>query len=107
MDRLVRLNETRWKLVDIEPIIGLHSGNINRITILDDRNQRKRLIYKEVAGDWKNEIEIYNKLFPDIESFFPVVKVWATEPEAILMEDLGTPLKKVFTELPINQKKFY
>ncbi|MDZ5471408.1 aminoglycoside phosphotransferase family protein [Bacillus sp. 31A1R] len=100
-----RLKEFRWKLLRKEIINGLHAGNIIRISVMDENNHVRKFIYKEFSTGRKNEIEIYSKLLPILSSFVPVIKLWNMEPEAILMEDLGTSLKKNFHQSTMEDKK--
>lgn len=100
-----RIGNYRGQLKDKEIIKGIHAGEIIKLSISDEKNNIKKLIYKECAPGRNNEIEIYNKLLFKIKAFVPVIKVWTTDPEAILMEDLGVPLKENFAGLPYNSKK--
>ncbi|WLR41627.1 hypothetical protein LC087_12135 [Bacillus carboniphilus] len=100
-----RIIENNWMLLEQEPLSGLHAGCIKRLKLLDENKKTRILIYKEFAEDRNNEIEIYNKLLPKINKFLPVTHVWNEYPEAILMEDLGQPLKEIFNQLALEDKK--
>ncbi len=101
-----RLKERSLKLLNEEVIDGAHSGNIYRIDVLDEvNNQTANYIYKEFAADRNNEIDIYTNLADYIKPFSKLVKVWDSSPQAILMEDLKSPIKETFNQLPLKDKK--
>ncbi|UOR12879.1 phosphotransferase [Halobacillus amylolyticus] len=101
-----RISENWWELLDHEMMNGVHAGCISRITVLDECNNKRKLVYKEFAADRNNEVGIYNKLFPYVEAFFRINQVWNSNPAAILMEDLGVPLKENFEGLSSNDKRY-
>lgn len=83
-----RIRQYEWRIKEIETLEGLHAGSIFRVCIIDKEDIPIKLIYKVFADDRNNEIETYNKLLFFIEPLTPIIKVWTTEPEAILMADL-------------------
>lgn len=100
-----RLSEMSMKLLHMEIINGTHAGSIFRIDVQGKDNQRFSYIYKEFATDRNNEVDIYMKLKDHMKSFSKVVKVWNDSPQAILMCDLKSPVKKDFEILPIENKR--
>ncbi|UOQ93122.1 aminoglycoside phosphotransferase family protein [Halobacillus shinanisalinarum] len=100
-----RISENHWNLLNKEVINGVHAGNIIRLTIIDENNNKRKLIYKRFAADRSNEVDIYTKLLPHFESFFQIIKVWNSNPAAILMDDLGAPLKEDFDERSSENKR--
>jgi thiamine kinase-like enzyme len=88
-----RLTEKNKKLLKTEVIQGAHAGSICRLEVLNENGEISCLIYKEFAADRNNEVEIYSKLSSCIEPFSKVIGIWESEPKAILMADLGSPLK--------------
>lgn len=100
-----RIKHFGWRIKEVETLEGLHAGRIVKVRVLDKEERPKKLIYKEFADNRNNEIVIYNKLFPYIKYLTPIIQVWTTEPEAILMTDLNDPLKKSFDELPLAAKE--
>ncbi|MGR3763094.1 phosphotransferase family protein [Rossellomorea sp. NS-SX7] len=103
-DRLLQIN---LKLLKKEVINGVHAGKIYRIEVLDGDHQKHSLIYKEFEANRNNEIAIYRNLTNYIKQFSKVVSVWESSPEAILMCDLKSPLKKEFDLLSYENKTNY
>ncbi|WP_335871853.1 phosphotransferase family protein [Bacillus sp. 2205SS5-2] len=97
--------ERNLKLLNREVINGAHAGRIERIKVLDEENQTSSYIYKEFATDRNNEIDIYSILSDYIKPFSKLVKVWDSSPEAILMSDLRSPIKKDFELLSKKNKR--
>lgn len=83
----------------------MHAGHIIQISVLDKHSNKKKVIYKEFADDRNNEIDVYSKILPALESFVPVIDMWETPPHAILMNDLDRSVKNSFEHLPIESKK--
>ncbi|QHJ70938.1 phosphotransferase [Planococcus halotolerans] len=100
-----RIKQYGWRLMEVESLQGMHAGQILKIRVLDKENRPIKLIYKVFAMDRNNEIDIYKKIFPYIKTLTPIIKIWATEPEAVLMTDLNDPLKKSFEELSLSLKE--
>ncbi|MGM7684320.1 phosphotransferase family protein [Cytobacillus sp. Hm23] len=100
-----RITQKRWKLLNKEKIEGIYAGNIYRIQVLDGEDRKKNYIYKEYAHDRNNEVHIYEKLEYLIRPFSKLVEIWSSFPQAILMYDLESPLKVVFENLSLNNKK--
>jgi len=100
-----RIRQYEWRIKETETLEGLHAGSIFRVCIIDKEDTPIKLIYKVFADDRNNEIEIYNKLLFFIEPLTPIIKVWTTEPEAILMADLKDSLKIKFKKLSFSVKK--
>ncbi|XXM74471.1 phosphotransferase [Lysinibacillus sphaericus] len=89
-----RLTEKNMKLLKREVIKGAHAGAICRLDVLNEDGENSCLIYKEFAADRNNEVEIYSMLSSCIDSFSKVIGIWESAPQAILMADLGSSLKK-------------
>lgn len=100
-----RISEKRWNLLGKEIISGAHAGNIYRIDVIDEEEQKGTYIYKEFAAERNNEVGIYEKLTNHIGPFSKLVKVWNSSPQAILMCDLESPLKKTFNQLSLKDKR--
>ncbi|MHA7136521.1 phosphotransferase family protein [Rossellomorea arthrocnemi] len=100
-----RLVERKLKLLQMQTIEGAHAGNIYRIEVMDEDHRRSRYVYKEFAADRSNEVEIYSKAKEYIQPFSKYVDVWDTPPQAILMRDLQSPLKKEFKGLSDRNKR--
>jgi thiamine kinase-like enzyme len=100
-----RLTENNLKLLKKVVIEGAHAGDIYRIDVLDDHDQKSSMIYKEFAGNRNNEIDIHSKLSSYIKPFSKVIAMWESSPEAILMCDLKSPLKADFTLLSDKGKR--
>lgn len=100
-----RLTEKNMKLLKMEVIQGAHAGEIYRLEVLTENGENTSLIYKEFASDRNNEVEIFSMLSSCIEPFSKVITLWASHPQAILMDDLGSPLKNEFSLLSGPHKK--
>ncbi|MEC3883039.1 phosphotransferase [Halobacillus sp. HZG1] len=100
-----RLEEMKWVPIHIENITGAHAGDISRFEIINQNDEKEKYIYKEFAEGRNNEIEVYKKLENYLQPFTKLVKWWESNPQAILMVDLGSPLKDDFMELPLHSKK--
>ncbi|WP_214484816.1 aminoglycoside phosphotransferase family protein [Bacillus sp. SM2101] len=100
-----RITKKRWKILNQEKIEGIYAGNIYRIEVLGGEDRKKNYIYKEFAHDRNNEVHIYEKLENLIKPFSKLVEIWSSYPQAILMYDLESPLKVVFENLSLNNKK--
>lgn len=102
--RLIERNST---LLKKDLLNGAHAGEIYRIETLDEDERRSSFIYKEFAAGRNNEIDIYTKLKNYIESFSKVQAVWESSPQAILMDNMGSALKKEFNQSSLKKKKNY
>ena len=100
-----RINKLGWTLLQQETITGLHASNIIRLSVLDELKKERNVIYKEFADNRNNEIDIYSKILPSLNSFVPVITMWDTAPYAVLMKDLGLSSKKNFEPLRLESKK--
>ncbi|ELK44124.1 hypothetical protein, partial [Halobacillus sp. BAB-2008] len=100
-----RLEEIKEVPIHIENITGAHAGDISRFEIINQNENKKKFIYKEFAEGRNNEIEVYKKLENNLQPFMKLVKWWESKPQAILMVDLGRPLKDDFIGLPLHSKK--
>ncbi|QHT46364.1 phosphotransferase [Bacillus sp. SB49] len=95
----------KWVPLHIECITGAHAGDIFRFEIINQNEEKKKFIYKEFAEGRNNEIEVYKKLENHLQPLTKLVKWYESNPQAILMVDLGRPLKDDFMELPLHSKK--
>jgi thiamine kinase-like enzyme len=100
-----RLKQINLRLLNMKIIQGSHAGKIYRLECLDEENQKASYIYKEFATDRKNEIDIYTKIRDYINPFSKLVSMWDSNPPAILMHDLQSPLKERFEPLTTKDKK--
>ncbi|MFD2442659.1 phosphotransferase family protein [Bacillus sp. CGMCC 1.16607] len=99
-----RFYEYNWTLIHKEELEGIHAGNIARMTIKDENNKVKKIIYKEFANSRKNEMDVYAKLLPTIKSMVPIIQVVSSAPEAVIMDDLGESIKENFKDLSKSKK---
>ncbi|WP_409250724.1 phosphotransferase family protein [Bacillus sp. SCS-153A] len=99
-----RLRERNLRLVNKTLISGAHAGNVYRIEALHLDGHRSSFIYKEFAEDRSNEVDIYRVLENYIKPFSKKEALWDSQPQAILMEDLGNPLKQEFGLSPFQRK---
>ncbi|WP_257141142.1 phosphotransferase family protein [Bacillus sp. AFS015802] len=99
-----RLRDMDRDLLSMEEIGGAHAGNIYRIEALSG-NRRVRYIYKEFADGRNQEVEIHRNIADIVRPFSRVVHVWDASPQAMLMEDLGSPLKEGFYTMPAEEKR--
>jgi hypothetical protein len=100
-----RVKQLDWTLLERSKITGLHSGNISRITIMDKQKNSRKLIYKELAVERKNELNIYKKLLAHLNSLMPDILIIDSQPEAMFIQDLGTPIKKSFQSKSTAEKR--
>ncbi|WP_039871697.1 phosphotransferase [Halobacillus sp. BAB-2008] len=100
-----RLEEMKWVPLHVECITGAHAGDIFRFEIINHNGDTEKFIYKEFAEGRNNEIEVFKKLENHLQPFTKLVKWWESNPQAILMVDLGRPLKDDFMNLPLDSKK--
>ncbi|MGG4168995.1 phosphotransferase [Rossellomorea vietnamensis] len=101
-----RLSKMNLDILSIEEIAGAHAGNIYKIEALSkNENTREQYIYKKFAEGRDQEVEIHKNIEEIMTSFSRVVNVWETSPKAMLMWDLGYPVKARFEVLPIAEKK--
>ncbi|MGG3915348.1 phosphotransferase family protein [Rossellomorea vietnamensis] len=101
-----RLCEMNLEILSLEEIGGAHAGNIYKVEALsDNENTREHYIYKEFAEGRDQEVEIYKNIEEIMTPFSRVVNVWETSPQAMLMWDLGYPVKARYEALPIAEKK--
>ncbi|MEI2665405.1 phosphotransferase family protein [Rossellomorea sp. LJF3] len=101
-----RLSKMNLEILSMEEIGGAHAGNIYKVEALSENvNTREHYIYKEFAEGRDQEVEIHKNIEEIMTSFSRVVNVWETSPKAMLMWDLGYPVKSGFEALPIAEKK--
>lgn len=101
-----RFKELNLKLLSKKEIVGAHAGKIYKVEALrDSENARLRYIYKEFAHGRNKEVEIHMDLADRVKPFSRVVNVWDGPPQAMLMWDLGSPVKEGFYALSAEEKK--
>ncbi|CAN7550865.1 phosphotransferase family protein [Rossellomorea sp. LjRoot5] len=101
-----RLREMNLEILSMKEIGGAHAGNICKVEALsENENTREHYIYKEFAEKRDQEVEIHKNIEEILTPFSRVVKVWETSPKAMMMWDLGYPVKAGFEALPIGEKK--
>ena len=101
-----RLSKMNLEILSMKEIGGAHAGNIYKVEALNkNENTREHYIYKEFAEGRDQEVEIHRNIGEIMTSFSRVVNVWETSPKAMLMWDLGDPVKAGFEALPIGAKK--
>ncbi|WP_061809147.1 hypothetical protein [Rossellomorea vietnamensis] len=101
-----RLSKMNLETLSMEVIDGAHAGNIYKVEALsENENTREHYIYKEFAEGRDQEVEIHKNIEEIMTSFSRVVNVWDTSPKAMLMCDLGYPVKAVFEALSVAEKK--
>jgi hypothetical protein len=91
-----RLKKFNWTLLEQEQLLGLHAGQLLRMTIFNENGQRVKIIYKEFAKERKNELEIYKNIPKSLEQLIPILKIIDEKPEAIILKDLGKSLKSSY-----------
>ncbi|WGG46265.1 aminoglycoside phosphotransferase family protein [Rossellomorea sp. DA94] len=99
-----RLRGMNVEFLGMKEISGAHAGNIFRIDALSE-DERVQYIYKEFADERNQEVEIHRNITDTVDSFSKVVRVWGDPPQAMLMWDLGSPIKEGFDVLSLEEKK--
>jgi aminoglycoside phosphotransferase (APT) family kinase protein len=101
-----RLSKMNLEILSMEEIGGAHAGNIYKVEALNkNENKREHYIYKEFAEGREQEVEIHKNIEEIMTPFSRVVNVWESSPKAMLMWDLGYPVKAGFETLPIGAKE--
>ncbi|MBW3112686.1 aminoglycoside phosphotransferase family protein [Bacillus sp. MCCB 382] len=105
MNHMVRrLRDMDVELLSKETIGGAHAGNISRIDALSEK-KRVQYIYKEFADERNQEVEIHRKIADIVNPFSRVVRIWDDPPQAMLMWDLGSPIKTGFHTQSSDEKR--
>lgn len=99
-----RLRGMNVEFLGMKEISGAHAGNIFRVDALSE-DERVQYIYKEFADERNQEVEIHRNITDIVDSFSKVVRVWGDPPQAMLMWDLGSPIKEGFDVLSLEEKK--
>ncbi|UXH46785.1 aminoglycoside phosphotransferase family protein [Rossellomorea vietnamensis] len=101
-----RLSKMNLEILNMKEIGGAHAGYICKVEALrGNENTREHYIYKEFAEGRDQEVEVHKNIEEIMPSFSRVVNVWETSPKAMLMWDLGCPVKAGFEAMSIGEKK--
>ncbi|MGD7023829.1 phosphotransferase family protein [Rossellomorea vietnamensis] len=100
-----RLHKKGLVLKNTKMIKGAHAGYIYRVTAESEYGRQYSFVYKEFAKGRENEIEIMEMASHYISPFSKMNKIWSDSPPAILMEDLGRPVKTTFSKGTLPEKE--
>lgn len=100
-----RLHKKGLVLKNTKMIKGAHAGYIYRVIAQSEHGRQYSFVYKDFAEGRENEIKIMEMASHYISPFSKMNEIWSDSPRAILMEDLGRPVKRTFSKATLPEKE--